>query len=48
VPVTIHYAQTHASGKITLGDEWRVNPSDDLMLALESMLGSTNVKIVFN
>ncbi|MBB1318279.1 DNA polymerase III subunit alpha [Shewanella sp. SR43-4] len=47
VPVTINYAQDHASGKITLGDEWRVNPSDELMLALESMLGSTNVKIVF-
>ncbi|MGK0410234.1 MAG: DNA polymerase-3 subunit alpha [Shewanella psychromarinicola] len=48
VPVTIDYAQPQASGKITLGDEWRVNPSDELILALESMLGSTNVKIVFN
>jgi DNA polymerase-3 subunit alpha len=48
VPVVINYTKQQASGKIVLGEEWRVNPSDELMLALESMLGSTNVKIVFN
>ena len=48
VPVVINYSKQQASGKIVLGEEWRVNPSDELMLALESMLGSTNVKIVFN
>ncbi|UAL45034.1 DNA polymerase III subunit alpha [Shewanella inventionis] len=48
VPVVINYVKPEASGKITLGDEWRVNPSDELMLALESMLGSNNVKITFN
>ncbi|MGX9460981.1 DNA polymerase III subunit alpha [Shewanella sp. A14] len=48
VPVVIHYSKPEASGKLTLGDEWRVNPSDELMLSLESMLGSNNVKIVFN
>ncbi|WP_350431292.1 DNA polymerase III subunit alpha [Shewanella sp. H8] len=48
VPVVINYTKQQASGKIMLGEEWRVNPSDELMLALESMLGSTNVKIVFN
>ncbi|MGI2180297.1 DNA polymerase III subunit alpha [Shewanella frigidimarina] len=48
VPVVINYTKQQANGKIVLGEEWRVNPSDELMLALESMLGSTNVKIVFN
>ncbi|MGI2170607.1 DNA polymerase III subunit alpha [Shewanella sp. MF05960] len=48
VPVVINYVKPEASGRITLGDEWRVNPSDELMLSLESMLGSNNVKITFN
>jgi DNA polymerase-3 subunit alpha len=48
VPVVINYVKPEASGKITLGDEWRVNPSDELMLSLESMLGSNNVKITFH
>lgn len=48
VPVVINYTKNAAAGRLVLGDEWRVNPSDDLMLALETQLGSTNVKIVFN
>jgi len=48
VPVVINYTKEGAAGRLTLGDEWRVNPSDDLMLALETQLGSSNVKIVFN
>ncbi|MDD8057546.1 MULTISPECIES: DNA polymerase III subunit alpha [Shewanella] len=48
VPVVINYIKPEASGKITLGDEWRVNPSDELMLSLERLLGSHNVKITFN
>ncbi|WP_394128718.1 DNA polymerase III subunit alpha [Shewanella maritima] len=48
VPVVITYSQDDAQGQLRLGDEWRVNPSDDLMLALESLVGSQNVKITFN
>jgi DNA polymerase-3 subunit alpha len=56
VPVVIHYKQADASTELSdnrtgaslvLGDTWRVNPSDDLILALESLLGSANVKISF-
>jgi DNA polymerase-3 subunit alpha len=47
VPVIIHYQQQEAAGQLTLGDEWRVNPTDELMLAIESLVGSKNVKIVF-
>jgi DNA polymerase-3 subunit alpha len=54
--VVIHYKQADSSTELSdnrtgaslvLGDAWRVNPSDDLILALESLLGSANVKISF-
>ncbi|WP_144209724.1 DNA polymerase III subunit alpha [Shewanella donghaensis] len=48
VPVIIHYQQQEAAGQLRLGDEWRVNPTDELMLAIETLVGSNNVKIVFN
>ncbi|WP_076542890.1 DNA polymerase III subunit alpha [Shewanella sp. UCD-KL21] len=48
VPVIINYQQQEAAGQLRLGDEWRVNPTDELMLAIESLVGSKNVKIVFN
>ncbi len=47
VPVMINYSQAHAKGQFVLADDWRVNPTDELMLALESMLGSNNVRILF-
>ncbi|GGI74264.1 DNA polymerase III subunit alpha [Shewanella gelidii] len=47
VPVVINYEQAQAKGQLILGDEWRVNPSDELMLDLESMLGPGKVRIVF-
>ncbi|PKH54944.1 DNA polymerase III subunit alpha [Shewanella sp. Choline-02u-19] len=47
VPVLINYAQPETKAQFTLGDEWRVNPTDDLMLALESLTGSDKVRIVF-
>ncbi|MEZ9235215.1 MULTISPECIES: DNA polymerase III subunit alpha [Shewanella] len=47
VPVVINYQQREAAGQLRLGDEWRVNPTDELMLAIESLVGSSNVKIVF-
>ncbi|MBR9726803.1 DNA polymerase III subunit alpha [Shewanella intestini] len=48
VPVVITYTQQGAQGQLQLGEQWRVNPSDELMLALETLLGSANVKISFN
>ncbi|MCE9678177.1 DNA polymerase III subunit alpha [Shewanella sp. AS1] len=47
VPVVINYAQPQAKAQFKLGDEWRVNPTDELMLALESLSGSDKVRIVF-
>ncbi|MGS0681160.1 DNA polymerase III subunit alpha [Shewanella sp. 125m-7] len=47
VPVVINYAQPQSQAQFTLGDNWRVNPTDELMLALESLAGSGKVRIVF-
>ena len=47
VPVLINYRHSDAKGQFRLSDEWRVNPSDDLMLSLQSMLGTDKVRIVF-
>ncbi len=48
VPVVINYKQQQAKGQFRLGEQWRVNPTDELMLSLESMLGSDKVRILFN
>ncbi|MGI2069325.1 DNA polymerase III subunit alpha [Shewanella baltica] len=47
VPVVINYAQAQAKGQFRLADAWRVNPTDDLMLSLESLLGPNKVRILF-
>ncbi|BCV37363.1 DNA polymerase III subunit alpha [Shewanella indica] len=47
VPVAINYRQAQAKGQFRLSDDWRVNPSDELMMALEAMLGTDKVRILF-
>ncbi|MCL1162658.1 DNA polymerase III subunit alpha [Shewanella chilikensis] len=47
VPVAINYRQALAKGQFRLSDDWRVNPSDELMMALEAMLGTDKVRILF-
>ncbi|MGI2207507.1 DNA polymerase III subunit alpha [Shewanella baltica] len=47
VPVVINYTQAQAKGQFRLADAWRVNPTDDLMLSLESLLGQNKVRILF-
>ncbi|MBV7316244.1 DNA polymerase III subunit alpha [Shewanella sp. NIFS-20-20] len=47
VPVKINYHQTQASGQFVLGDDWRVNPTDELVLALQGLLGPDKVRILF-
>ncbi|MGL4712995.1 MAG: hypothetical protein ACRCWP_10720, partial [Shewanella sp.] len=43
----INYTQAQAKGQFRLADAWRVNPTDDLMLSLESLLGPNKVRILF-
>ncbi|QSX31095.1 DNA polymerase III subunit alpha [Shewanella cyperi] len=47
VPMLINYRQAQASGQFRLGDDWRVNPSDELVLALQTLLGPDKVRILF-
>ncbi|MEL4253706.1 DNA polymerase III subunit alpha [Shewanella xiamenensis] len=47
VPVLINYSQAQAKGQFRLAETWRVNPSDELVFALESLLGPNKVRIVF-
>ncbi|MFT5704078.1 MAG: DNA polymerase-3 subunit alpha [Shewanella sp.] len=47
VPVIVNYAQPQAKAQFKLGNSWRVNPTDELMLALETLTGAGKVRILF-
>ncbi|MGL4936667.1 DNA polymerase III subunit alpha [Shewanella sp.] len=47
VPVLINYSQAEARGQFRLADSWRVDPTDELVFSLESILGPNKVRIVF-
>ncbi|BAJ01219.1 DNA polymerase III subunit alpha [Shewanella violacea] len=47
VPIIVNYAQPQAKAQLKLGDNWRVNPTDELMLALETLTGAGKVRILF-
>ncbi|WP_394147487.1 DNA polymerase III subunit alpha [Shewanella atlantica] len=47
VPVIVNYVQSQAKAQFRLGDSWRVNPTDELMLALETLTGGGKVRILF-
>lgn len=44
-PVVIHYTSANACAEIVLGDEWRVNPNDDLLESLRDKFGRDEVSI---
>ncbi len=47
VPIIVNYAQPQTKAQFKLGDDWRVNPTDELMLALETLTGAGKVRILF-
>ncbi|MCH4293567.1 DNA polymerase III subunit alpha [Shewanella sp. 3B26] len=47
VPLVVNLQRDDASGRLQLGDEWRVNPTDELVLALQTLLGPDKVRIDF-
>ncbi|MDO6765011.1 DNA polymerase III subunit alpha [Agarivorans sp. 1_MG-2023] len=47
-PVTISYEGDHASGMLSLGTDWRITPSEDLIEALTQLLGQQQVTLEFN
>jgi DNA polymerase-3 subunit alpha len=46
-PVTIEYAGTSASGALTLGPEWSVRASRELLEQLEGLVGRGSVQVLY-
>ena len=45
--VYISYSADSASSKLLLGEEWSVNPSDELLNKLKQLLGPDKVKVIY-
>ncbi|MGL4907440.1 MAG: OB-fold nucleic acid binding domain-containing protein, partial [Plesiomonas sp.] len=48
VPVNIYYQRDDAQARLRLGTEWRVTPSDQLLLSLRTLVGSEQVELEFD
>ncbi|PSW01705.1 DNA polymerase III subunit alpha [Photobacterium lipolyticum] len=48
VPVNVYYQRSNARAKLTLGTEWRITPTDQLILDLKALLGEKQVELEFN
>nr|VFK18363.1 MAG: DNA polymerase III, alpha subunit [Candidatus Kentron sp. LFY] len=47
IPVSIHYHRPDATARITLGDAWRVRPSDQLLQRLRALVGEQQVVLQY-
>ncbi len=47
-PVWIEYSSDDASTRIELGESWRVQPDDDLLLELKYLVGDQSVELVYD
>ncbi|MDX1304051.1 DNA polymerase III subunit alpha [Photobacterium sp.] len=48
VPVNVYYQRSNARAKLTLGTEWRITPTDQLIFDLKALLGEKQVELEFN
>jgi len=46
-PVWINYTGIDVTAKLSLSDEWRVQPSDELIQRLDKMAGENNVAVIY-
>jgi DNA polymerase-3 subunit alpha len=46
-PVNLHYVRDEAEAKLSLGTQWRVTPSDQLLYELRELLGEDQVELEF-
>ena len=46
-PVWINYTKHSASAVLSLGDEWKIQPSDELINRLNDLVGDKMVKVVY-
>jgi DNA polymerase-3 subunit alpha len=47
-PIAISYQGDNASGMLSLGTDWRITPSEELIEALTQLLGQQQVTLEFN
>ena len=47
LPVQVNYLRDDASVSLTLGEQWNVSPSDELVLSLRQWLGKDSAKIEY-
>ena len=47
-PVWIEYSSDEARTRIELGDSWRVQPDDNLLLELRYLVGDQSVELVYD
>ncbi len=45
--IRLHYQSKQASGDIVLGQEWQVNPTDELLRRLEQLVGQGAVRVAY-
>ncbi len=45
--IRLHYRTAVAEGDILFGQDWRVNPTDELLRRLHRLLGSENVQVIY-
>nr|WP_278988710.1 DNA polymerase III subunit alpha [Plesiomonas shigelloides] len=48
VPVNIYYQRDDARARLRLGTEWRVTPSDQLLLGLRTLIGNEQIELEFD
>jgi len=46
-PVYIEYRRPDASARLRLGEEWRVNPTEELLRRLGDLAGSDRVRVEY-
>ena len=46
-PVMIEYQRTGAKASLQLGQEWQVEPQDELVMTLKDVLGKQNVELLY-
>jgi DNA polymerase-3 subunit alpha len=46
-PVVIDYARPDATARVTLGESWRVRPSDEMLARLKTVLGEEGVRLEY-
>ncbi len=48
LPVQINYCRSDAAASIGLGEQWQVNPSDELVVGLRQWLGSDSARVEYS